>query len=258
LPTTAWQTSGNLTSSHINDQSHTGTKAVTIGQSYWSDPENSGIAIGGTPPRMVVDSLGTLHIARSQMDTYGGPVKNYYFSRSPDGVWSAPVDPTGDPTTKGFLIAVDGANTLHMVWTSDSGTWSASKAAGTAWSAPLQISPEPLGLYSLAAGPDGQAHLVAYLNGLVYTHLSQGKWSPFTHLNPSAGTATLQVGPDGTVHMLCTMGVDGVGNVYYFSLPSGGTWSAAQIISSSYTGMMWPILKMDASGRLYAIWDNGY
>ena len=255
LPNTAWQTAGNP-ASHRTSQFHTGAQAATVGQPYWGDTEDVAIALG-YDNSMGVDSQGTLHLVYPTYIPWLGVSHISYASRSADGVWSSPIDPFGNTSANSIKLAIDASNTLHIVWTSSSGTWYATKASGADWSAPSQISAKSIYNVDIAVGPDGQPHVIGALDGigLVYTHQSQGAWAAFiTITTKMPSTLSIQVSPDGTVHVLSWLYIDNLGS-YYFNLPSGGSWSTGEVISNEI-GLSTPFLKMDFDGTLYAFWVN--
>jgi hypothetical protein len=219
---------------------------------------------------MVIDSVGTIHVAWTDNTDYngsGGDLDIFYKKKPVGGNWSSVevVSTESAYPSGGTGLAVDSFGDVHVAWSEynefGEQKWYAlykMKPFGGNWSPAELIFPEVTWDYyapSLACDAEGTVHMVWAANtssgGLegwdnFYRNKPRGgSWSPVevitTGSKRCSDAPVLAVEPDGTVHVAWNentgpFGYYQVWDVFYKKRASDGTWSAAKRISTEPLG----------------------
>lgn len=196
---------------------------------YAARPPNSGwlppVNLSNSPgtsnyPMVAVDGAGTIHVVW-QDDTPGNS-QVYYASKPTSGPWSTPANISESPGyARRPRLAIDRADTLHVVWGDNSGGHP-------------QIS-----YRSRAVGFD--------------------VWSPVSNISNTPGYAdapTIAVDSTGRLHVAWGDNSPGAFDIYYSSQAVGGGWSAPVNLSNSELTSVLPALAVGPNDSLHLVWND--
>lgn len=188
--------------------------------------------------------------------------------------WTAPVNVSHTPGLSQLpRMALDASGNLQMVWADASaGNYEvlyASKAPGSAWSAPLDLSNNPAGDAEpvIVADGGGTLHVAWYSitaqpENIYYTARPPGgSWSaPVVISGPLTNSVwpDLAVGPDGTVHAVWSDPHNGNAEIWYSSKPSGQAWSSPLMVSippSNFYSAP-PFVEVDSLGTVHVVFTT--
>ena len=233
--------------------------------STWSSPERiapDSSEIEGTD--VAVDSSGTVHAVWSY------PLSDSHYvwhaSKPPGGTWSSPANLSSnfsystDPS-----IAVDSADTVHVVWKGTSyGDYEilyACKPDGGSWTSPFNVSDDSAASYepSLAVDDADALHVV----------WRDSTWSVLYKTRPGGGEwqATELVGSNMLgLYRAPVIAVEGDGKHVAWQSPrgeiffayklGGAAWSVAENVSNSLGSSGAPDLVVDDTGMLHLVWED--
>lgn len=195
----------------------------------WSAPLNiSQTSTESINPTLATDATGTLHVVWTEtLNLEGRTEYSLVYSSMAQGLWSDPIDIvfTSGEVSNEPSLGIDGQDVLHLVWQAgfqDRLYYSQVQAidAGSArnWSKPALVSP----IVALSGAPD------------------------------------LQIGEDGTLHVLYPVLAGDLSGIYYLSSHDHGrTWSSANYVYlNGNPGRMVTnsALAVDNQGGLHAVW----
>jgi murein DD-endopeptidase MepM/ murein hydrolase activator NlpD len=242
-------------------------------------------------PSLFVDSIGTVHVAWSDIGDYVGSSRVLYKSKPAGGSWGMTEVVSTESTSgsKSPSLFVDSDGMVHVAWEDETNYdgcgWDAdifykSKPAGGSWSITEVVSTESTdssGFPSLAVDNNGTVH-VAWHDYTDYAGSGSG-WDIFYKSKPAGGSwtttevvstestylswcASLFVDNDGMVHVAWEdeTNYDGCGwdnDIFYKSKPSGGSWSTTEVVSTESTWDSWhPALFVDNDGMVHVTWQD--
>jgi hypothetical protein len=221
----------------------------------WSIPQ--AIIDSAEDAHIAVDGNGIVHVV--WQGTVDGVTNILYSARGTDGLWSSPLQiSTGFGSKWSPAIAVDGENTVHVVWVWQTGTqiFYTYKPDGEDWTTPVSI-------YSIthdcehpdiAADDEGNL-IVVWLEtelepyALRYTAKNVGEpWSEPLTLEASypviTGSPTVITNPEGNIHVVWAG--------YYSKMAMGGAWSAPVGIGEDLRAAPWDI-AIDCEGVIHVV-----
>lgn len=218
-----------------------------------------------TTPQLTVDGLGTLHAVWVDSTT-DNVAKIYYSQKAPTGSWSIPapifVQTLLSSSEPNLVIGSDGLP--HVIWListpqNNGQIVHSTRAADGTWSIVVALTDE----FALAAGgkakprfavgPDNTLHVTYntanggyYLNGVI-----GGTWSTPTLLTQDQYPQDIQIGADGTLHLVSGTVASGL---QYSSRSVAGVWSDLEVVSPM------PVtdahLELDSLDNSHVAWLN--
>lgn len=206
-------------------------------------------------PDLAAAPDGQIYVAWVEAGTTP-PVMNLLVAQRPGGYgrsWSsATVAVTATPEASWFekpcpSLAADNSLRVHMAWNVDrtdgaGGIYVSQRDPNTgAWSSATQVSSgQPRGCPTLAAGANGQLHLVwAQREGVYYRAFDPAlnAWLETLRLSETNDTrwfATVGTGPDGSMHVAWVASGNSLNSaLYYRSRHPGLPWTAVQTIATA-------------------------
>lgn len=256
-----WQASGALPTKVSESSAHTGKYSAVLNVPYWSDVEDVAdfkpIKEMWNDVRIVVDSLGTVHMMWIVQLENSSLVSVFYANKPEGAEWSTPTNLSGEEIITTFDFVMDHLDMLHLVVGGKTRTWYANKPRNGNWGAPTVISDIDLYAPKIAAGVDGSLHVVCYdyRQGILYTtRPAGGQWAPFSLTPFKAYTSNLQIDREGTLHLLWTT----YGNdIRYSSKPKAGDWTQEELLSGASRNRLFeerPEITIDDDGTLHGVW----
>ena len=241
-------------------------------------------------PDIAVGPDGSVHVVWNSNLFEDGHYEAFYRSRSPDGVWTPPLDEEPlslSPDAQGAnpSVAVGADGTVHVAYGEYDPVdhiYYRYKPPGGEWSEAVdvsQIDPGNSRNAFLSAAEDGTLHIIWYDvdNGevLYRSRSPDGEWAPAldqdaVNVSHNAGTSPAdplfdtEVDADGTLHVLWHDNDGGNVEIRYRSRSSDGTWSPsldapAVNVSGTAGGSYYPDGTVDEDGRLHVVWhDNEF
>lgn len=189
----------------------------------WSYPVNiSNLPTGSHSQRIVVDRNGGLHVIWIESGWPTSPTSELYYATKPaDGSWSTPERVSSILNSSfGPALAIDSQNTLHAVWTDETfpiqKIYYSSKSLTNVWSEPIVISQ-----------PKNYSHF------------------------PS-----ITIDSQDTLYVAWPSTLPGQNDILYVYKSVGGSWSQPVNISNTSNPSYNPSLATDASGNIYAVWQE--
>ena len=232
----------------------------------WQEPEpieaNNNLDYTGGHLSLALDSNGVPHAVwewippTSQINPPYALV--HYSHRNANGTWTTPVTAgTGTQLDDLPALAIDSANTLHLVRKTTNGVVYATKAANaTTWSE-TNVSSETPSWISFVIGSDGSDHIVYTQGGNVRYAYRAANTSGFTietvfaqSVNYTDDQLGLVVDHAGAVHVT----FKGDTTLREAVKPKNGTWTVAPVLGA--IGGNYSDLKIDASGTIHASYDR--
>jgi RHS repeat-associated protein len=252
----------------------------------WEPPTaaNDVVTNDQTQPSIAIGPSGAVHALWA--DTRTGNADIYYASRDPwTGTWTASVR-VNDVTTNAQTqpaVAVDGAGSVYAVWTdaragaTDDDIYYAKRSIVTGtWSASIKVNDDGTGKRqydpSLAISSTGEQIAAWYdqRGGGTKRHIYSARllangsiWS--ANLKVTSDTSAVKaepevaIGADGTTYAVWRDHRTGNGDVYFATLPLGGsTWSANTKVSDDpgTAVVAAPDIGVDTAGNLLAVWSD--
>lgn len=226
-------------------------------------------------PDVAVAPNGTIHAVWTDITTH----RMLYSSRAVGGSWSTPevVATYADITAfmdGDIVVAVGPDGTVHILYADDtsgsSELFHRSKPLGGAWSSPVNITQAPghrSEFPSLAVSPDGTLHaswIETQPRDTFYASKTpDGSW--VTPVDISNNTTTeyptrLGVGPDNSVHVVSAQedGGPGLQNIYYYTKPAGGTFSAGEnLTGTANVGRGLGTVLVTGDGTVHVVYSEG-
>ncbi len=251
----------------------------------WTPPGDlSNNASYSMVPAIATGHDDTVHVA---WQDYGGPRIGYqgtllYRGKrpmedfAPFQAISATSGYGGYPEVRDPSLAVDGHDTLHLVWAGDAvggyDIFYAYKAPGGDWAFPRDVNRSfGISLYPrLVVDPFDTLHVIwqeqpftSTQTEIYYSYLVPGgTWTPPDNISNSPANShspALAVDAQGTLHALWQdYSIEAhQGEIVYVSKPAGGRWSAAENVSRTAGDSAGPTIALDARGTLHVAWyDN--
>ena len=254
----------------------------------WTSAElvSPGSDIDSVIPNLAIGPDGTVHVVWE--DFYPDV---FYSFKPKNGSWSSPevVSIDNDNMIIDSAFTVDKDGNVHVVWSEDMTNDPYDegfdicykiKTSDGIW-AETEIIVDETTLSrcsSLATDSSGTVHLAwqeytsipPIFEGIYYkTKASGGSWTiaqkifKRTHQQGHVHSHNLIVSQDGTAHLAWyedSYDLFGSGDdpdVFYKMKPSGGIWSATEVVSSESIGdSRWPCLAIDTIGTLHVAWDD--
>jgi len=255
---------------------HTGRMAASLGGTCpypcLSGPEPVWPGSYVSLPDMAVDSMGNLHVVWLGFGQPGPGQAVYYGYRTVDGTWIGPevIGNTGD--FHWILqpgLAIDGRDTLHVVWSGEAGLYYTQRPLGGDWTPPEVVVRQPNRLADIAADRRGGVHVVYRCASsiscppgtpwLFYLERTPaGVWRPPYGLDKGGGYmgADVAVGPDGTLHFVFQEVNAGI---FHQARSPDGAWMAREKIFDgrgySYERQR---IVVDARGGVHVVWNWPY
>ncbi len=236
----------------------------------WSTPvalsDEDGFA---QQPRVVVDAQGDATVAWAE--AIGGAVVLRSRSRPKDGDWSDPVDLTDSHVAGESQLAVDAQGDVTAIWNLHLAVYqggvieAATRSAGGAWSAPVDLSDADTRSIAPQIAVDAQGEAVAVWNSATALQAArrtaEGDWAPAVDLSADGTNPDVAIDPHGTATAVWEWN-DGVGQLVRASTSTlGGAWSDPVDISvrdeDDWDGEF-PQVTADPQGDLTAIWRSFY
>jgi hypothetical protein len=204
-----------------------------------------------------------------------------YFYNSPLG-WSPTelVSTESTASSTGSSVATDAAGNVYVVWQDDTnytgcgdnfhvfykmkskeGTWTKTEVVSSG-------SPNDSELPSLAVEPDGTVHVIwdEYTNTTneVYYRMKPagGNWTTTECISLDSceysAIPSICVDLDGNIHVAMN-GFNDAGDIYiYYKMkPSGGNWTAEELVTGDSLGFPYlPKIDVDSDGTLHVVWEE--
>ncbi len=235
-------------------------------------------------PCVAYDSNGDIHVVWMDETNYGGSGSDsdiYYKMKPSGGSWTATEVVSSESDIDSFYpsLGIDSNGDIHVVWDDASETddevYYKMKPSGGSWTSVELISTEGSdfsGLATLAVESDGTVHVA-------WDGATGSGYDIFYKKKPSGGSWTdaeaipleesnypflpmLAVEPDGTLHLAWddSTGYGGSGSdedIFYKNKPSGGSWSATEVVSTESAEYSYhPTLEVDSNGDVHIIWEE--
>jgi Mg-chelatase subunit ChlD len=237
-------------------------------------------------PAVVLGPDGAAHAVWRDGRPGSNGYEIYYSRRDPlTGTWG-PNERVNNVTTGNQdepAIAVDSANNVYVVWndrrlSNDADTYfSKRSAASGTWTASVRVNDDGAGkrqdFPSIAITPTGDAIAVwrdqrggGTKYNIFASRLPAGSstWTTNRVVTDNASAAKQQaevaVGPDGVAYAAWHDERSGNSDIWFSSLPAGGTtWAANAKISDDpgSAAQTMPDLGVDSSGNLTVVWEDG-
>jgi RHS repeat-associated protein len=237
-----------------------------------------------TRPAIVAGGDGAIHAVWA--DTRSGDSDVYYARRDPaTGAWSAS-ERVNNVTTSGQTqpaLAVDATGNVYVVWAdarisaADDDIYFSKRSAATGtWSAGVRVNDDGAGKHqndpTIAISSSGVVIAAWYdergggtKKNIQSARLPAGSstWSANMEVtgNHAAvkGDPELAIGSDGTAYLAWRDLQSGNADIYFSSLPNGGsTWSANTKVSDDPGSALQdaPDIGVDTAGNLLAVWND--
>jgi len=246
-------------------------------------------------PSLMVDNVGTVHVAWMDETNYGGNDNAYdvfYKYKPSDSSWSITEVVSTESTNYAWWpsLWIDDECTVHVTWEdwtnyggsgSDTDIFYKYKPSGGSWSITEVVSTESSSFseqVSIMVDVYGTVH-IAWDDGTDYGgsgsdydvfykyKLSGGSWSVTevvsTESTGHSGRPSLKVDDDGIVHIAWEDLTDYISSgtdkdIFYKYKLSGGSWSFTEVVSSESTSFSWsPSLWVDSDSIVHVAWDDG-
>jgi len=191
----------------------------TFAYQTWTSPANiSNLPYNSAVPRVAVDQFGGVHAVwvEAPDPVYLEAGYLYYSYKAPSGSWSTP-ERIAEATAYPD-IAVDSQGITHLVWV------------------------------------DGPAHNLSYSSKPL-----NGVWSIPLVLSQPGGCCnipSITVDRQDSLHLAWSSDTVGMGDIFYIFKPAAGTWSEMINISNTDNPSGFMSLTTDASGNIYAVWQE--
>jgi uncharacterized repeat protein (TIGR01451 family) len=232
----------------------------------WSVPRNlSNSDQHGFDPQVAVDTAGNVHVLWWERRMSNEHIA--YVQRTPDGVWSAVQNISGDQdmVIGSPRLAVDTNDNVHAVFPLyyGHGIFYARRDRNGIWSGAQCVSTDWGNFPELVTDVRGIVHLVWEANGILYyaRKLAGDAWSTPERVAEASlypMYPQLAVSAQGIVHAGWAVRLpSGQRDVYYARRDRNGHWSLPQRLSDMPT---WtdrpPRLGVDSMGNPHIVWDN--
>jgi hypothetical protein len=248
--------------------------AIRPGGGDWSSPVEVAAGNSDYGPVVGIDSHGDATVVWYQYD--GSEDEVMTSTRPAGGGWSAPQRLSTPIVTGGDAdeptVAVDAAGDTTAVWYQNNGSdevvMSATRPAGGSWSAPAQVSTAGYNAYqprvAIDSAGDATAIWYQYPNGqskatVAAARLTAGAgWSAPQQLSsPTFDSSEPQVAvdPAGDATAVWASYIGATDIVQTSTQLAGGSWSAAQQLSTSSGDADAPAVAVDGHGTATAVWD---
>ena len=189
----------------------------------WTYPVDiSNLPTGSHSQRIVVDRNCGLHVIWIESGWPTSPTSELYYATKPaNESWSTPERvSTILNSSFGPALAIDSQNNLHAVWTDETfpiqKIYYSSKSLTGVWSEPIVISQ-----------PENYSHF------------------------PS-----IAIDSQDTLYVAWSYTLPGQNDIFYIYKSVGGSWSQPVNISNTSNPSYNPSLVTDASGNIYAVWQE--
>jgi len=246
---------------------------VQVAQADWTPAKRLtwNLAWSGVP-NLAIDSSNTIHVVWE--DDISGNREIYYTRSTDEGItWSAAQRLTWNSGECRFpAIAIDGSDTIHVVWEDDTPgnhdiyyTRSADK--GLTWSAAQRLTWNSGGSYNanLAIDGSGTIHVVWDDDTpgnfeIYYRRSSDGgaTWSAAKRLTWNSGESrfpAIAIDGSGTIHIVWDDNTPGSAEIYYKGSTDGGsTWSPAKRLTWTSGGSYDAVLAIESSNTIHVVW----
>jgi hypothetical protein len=262
-----WQddtaTNSNILFSRSNDGGATFSPPLNVSQS-------SGSSFN---PLISVDRQGAINVVWIN-DAPGN--NDIFFSRSTDGgtTFSAPLNLSNDPADSlSPQLAVDGSGNINVVWESDNITFgvlfSHSTDGGATFSPPLDLATNTAGSFGaqLALAADGSINVAweddSNTGSTISYSRSSDNGATFSAPKNLSGTlgnsfeSQIAVDAGGNIDVLFADSTPGNFDIFFSrSTDHGATFSSPKNLSHSPTNSLHAHLAVDATGGIYAAWEE--
>ncbi len=169
-------------------------------------------------------------------------------------------------------IAIDGNNTVHVVWEDGESTIPGVGSSGTnniyyrfknsqGWSPAIQATSDWARYPSLAVNQAGSVSIVYARdpNLLLYRNLAGGTWLPEVVISTNArsGLGAIACDPSGNPHVAWHQNDPTSGQqqiLYEFS--TNGVWSPAELVFAAPSAQA-PVIALDNQAQVHVIWPDG-
>jgi len=235
----------------------------------WSAPVDLSVAgQNASAPQIAVEADGDAVAVWRRYD--GAAYVIQAASRPADGSWGAPVSlSAAGQSTNSPEIAVGPNGSAVAVWERyDGADWiiqAASKAAGGAWSAPVNLTAAGLSAASPQVAIDASGTALALWersDGVGYVTQAASKpaggtWGAPKSISAAgkvASGARLALDPGGNATAVWESYDGGTSTIQAASKPAGGNWGAPVNLSEAGKNALNPRVAVDASGNAVTIW----
>jgi hypothetical protein len=246
----------------------------TDGGATFSAPLNvSRSSASSSNPLISVDRLGAINVVWVS-DAPGN--NDVFFSRSTDGgaTFSAPLNLSNDPADSlSPQLAVDGSGNINVVWESDNikfgVLFSHSTDGGATFSAPVDLATNTGGSFGaqLVLAADGSINVVWEDDSNSGSNISYSRSSDngATFSAPKNLSSTLgnsfesQIAVDaaGNIDVLWADSTPGNFDIFFSrSSDQGAIFSSPKNLSNSPTNSLHAHIAVDATGGVYAVWQE--
>ena len=250
-------------------------RSSTDGGSTWTAMKRLTWSSGETDaPAIASDSFGYLYVVWADSTPGNWEI---YCRRSTDGgstwepakriTWTA--GDSFDPA-----VAVDPSTYLHVAWWSDQPGnptiyYKMSTNGAASWTAAQRLSWSSGGSYNPDIAVDSSGHLQVVWHdytpgfpeifqrksmdaGATWTTRKRLSWTSSYSMDPA-----IAAGPSGNLYVVWYDTTPGYNEIYYVrSTNGGGTWEAAQRLTSTASDSENPDVVIDPSGFVHVVWDD--
>ena len=227
------------------------------------------------------DLNGGIHVVWDDDTNYGGSGsdKDIFYKMKPSGgSWTTTevVSMESDKDCYYSSLVIDSNGDIHVVWEdtylTEGNIYYKMKPNGGSWTSEELVStedPDASAMASIIIESDGTAHVT-------WCSVTDDEYDIFYKNKPSGGSWTeaeaipleesytpyfpiLAVEPDGTLHLAWDdysgSGIDE--DIFYKNKPSGGSWSATEVVSTESSDYSYaPNLEVDSNGDVHITWDE--
>jgi uncharacterized repeat protein (TIGR01451 family) len=255
-PLAGWSVSGGVPAVVTTEVRYLGSCSIEAGPSCAAPCLGGRTVLAvGEQPDVSVDSEGVAHVVWSDVS-----VGVMHSARLPDGTWTTP-----EAIYEGGLaggggaprIAVDGLDTLHVVYYGWNGPRYTQRPAGGGWSTPVGLPAG--GGHTIAADGSGGVH-VLYKDAATFGDIHYlwrtpgGAWQAPVYVAGSYDGSNIAVGPGGEVHLLWQ---ESYVAVYHRTRYPDGTWSPRWTVDpDQHRADSRLQLVVGPDGELHAVWQS--
>ncbi len=243
-------------------------------------------------PSLMVDSSDVVHVAWMDYTDYGGSdsdVDIFYKYKNSGGSWSTTEVVSTESTEDSYRpsLMVDSGGVVHVAWFdetdyggsgSDQDVFYKYKNGGGSWSATEVVTTESAddsGYPSLTVDSSDVVHVTwqdhteyggaGWDWDIFYKYKNGGSWSAAEVVSSESGYLSefpsLMVDSSNMVHVTWKDKTNyqgcGIDNDILYKYKNGGSWSAAEVVSTESTNHSWyPSLWVDSGGVVHVAWHD--